>query len=499
MEWSRSIFLFLLLVMGTAAFTAKTRQLAQQQQQQQSISSRSTSTNTERTMTASSSSSDTPETLPEYSTVEEYLAYMKTVSDLPKGFATGTSDGTFISVEAPGLGNLKIRATIIQLTEGPTDSWAACFTSNKFPGAPIIVGRKRLAAGGPIQALVINNKVSNVCSGSDGEADAELVCEAVANALNLESSLLVLPSSTGVIGWRLPAKELAEDIIPEAITNLRADSLMNAAEAIMTTDRFPKIRSITLSNGARVVGTAKGAGMIEPNMATMLSYILTDATIPKDKLQSMLSSVVDETFNCLSVDGDESTSDTVVCIASNQVSGSVDYDEFQSALMHVSKGLAADIVRNGEGTSHVMRVVISNFLGTNKEARFLGRHIVNSPLFKCAVSGNDPNTGRLAGAIGSYLGKYMPDLDNSKMSLTLGGRCIFSEGKFVLEGDTVEKELSKHMEIAEYGDDTNFPPHQRFVEIGVDFGMKNSDFTDVTVLGSDLTKEYVVINADYRS
>jgi glutamate N-acetyltransferase/amino-acid N-acetyltransferase len=238
---------------------------------------------------------------------------------------------------------------------------------------------------------------------------------------------------------------------------------------------------------------------IEPNMATMLSYILTDATVPKDKLQSMLSSVVDETFNCLSVDGDESTSDTVVCIASNQVSGDVDYDEMESALMHVSKGLASDIVRNGEGTSHVMRVVISNFSGTKREARFLGRHIVNSPLFKCAVSGNDPNTGRLAAAIGSYMGKHMPDSDTSKMSLTLGGRCIFSEDKFILEGDAVEKELSQHMESAEYNEETNYPPHQRFVEIGVDFGMENPDFTDVSVLGSDLTKEYVVINADYRS
>jgi len=213
-----------------------------------------------------------------------------------------------------------------------------------------------------------------------------LVCESVANALNLESASLVLPSSTGVIGWRLPAKELAEDVVPEAVKNMQSDSVMDAAEAIMTTDRFPKVRSVTLSNGARVVGIAKGAGMIEPNMATMLSYILTDATMPKEKLQSMLSNVVDETFNCLSVDGDESTSDTVVCISSNKVSGDVDFEEFESALLHVSKGLAADIVRNGEGTSHVMRVVISNFPGTKREARFLGRHIVNSPLFKCAVA-----------------------------------------------------------------------------------------------------------------
>lgn len=370
-----------------------------------------------------------------------------------------------------------------------------CFP--QFPGAPIKVGRKRLESGGPLQALVINNKVSNVCSGGDGEADAELVCQAVADALGLESPSLVLPSSTGVIGWRLPAKELAQDVVPKAAENLQSDSVLNAAKAIMTTDRFPKVRSKTLSNGARVVGIAKGAGMIEPNMATMLSYILTDADIPKAKLQPMLRSVVDQTFNCLSIDGDESTSDTVVCVASNQIQGDVT-DEFESALLQVCKGLAADIVRNGEGTSHVMRVSISNFPGTTRQARFLGRHVVNSPLFKCAVSGNDPNTGRLAAAIGSYMGKYMPEADVSKMSLSLGERCIFSNGKFVLEGDAVEQELSGHMKDAEYGDTTDFPPHQKCVEIGIDFGQSVGE-TSLVVLGSDLTQEYVVINADYRS
>ena len=355
-----------------------------------------------------------------------------------------------------------------------------------------------MANGGPIQALVINNKVSNVCSGGDGEADAELVCDAVAKGLGLDSGSLVIPSSTGVIGWRLPAKELAEDIVPVAIENLQSDSILDAAKAIMTTDRFPKIRAKKLSNGARIVAIAKGAGMIEPNMATMLSYILTDATVPKADLQRILSSVVDESYNCLSIDGDESTSDSVVCVASNQVSDPVDMKEFEDAMMRVCKGLAADIVRNGEGTSHVMRVQIDNFPGTKKEARFLGRHIVNSPLFKCAVSGNDPNTGRLAGAIGSYMGKYMPDADLSKLSLTLGGRVIFTEGKFVLEGDAVEKELSNHMEDAEYGDSTDYPPHQKFVEIGLDFGQVGGDVS-LTILGSDLTKEYVVINADYRS
>lgn len=451
---------------------------------------------------AAATAADTPENLPEFQNAEEYLAYLETVSALPKGFATGTAKGSFVPVEAPSMGKLPIKGTVIYLTEGPTDSWAAVFTKNRFPGAPIKVGRKRLAAGGPLQAFVINNKVSNVCSGGDGEADSELVCQAVADALGLDSPSLVLPSSTGVIGWRLPAKELATEVVPEAVKNLDPASGLDAAKAIMTTDRFPKIRSKTLSNGARIVGIAKGAGMIEPNMATMLSYIMTDATVPKADLQRMLKDACDSSYNSMSIDGDESTSDTVAIVASNQVpsDGEGFIEEFNNALTQVCTGLAADIVRNGEGTSHVMRVAIDNFPGSPYHARRLGRHIVNSPLFKCAVSGNDPNTGRLAGAIGSFMGKFFPEADVSQMQLTLGGRTIFNNGKFVLEGDDVENELSLHMEHAQYGDSTDYPPHQKFVEIGVNFGAGTSDeLSNVVVLGSDLTAEYVSINGDYRS
>ena len=445
-----------------------------------------------------SSSGDTPVELPEFASKEEYMKFMEGVSGLPKGFATGTAKGTFISPEAPLMGPLPIKGTVIHLTEGPTDNWAAVFTSNKFPGAPVIVGRKRLAANGPLNALVINNKVSNVCSGGDGVADSELVCEAVAKALDLEGGAsTVLPSSTGVIGWRLPAKELAKDVVPEAVKSLDSSSGLDAATAIMTTDRWPKLRSKTLKNGARIVGIAKGAGMIEPNMATMLSYLMTDATIPKAKMQAILSKVTDQSYNSISVDGDESTSDTVVMIGSNQVADT-DEGEFEEALMEICRGLAADIVRNGEGTGHVMKVDVSNFPGSNLDARRLGRHIVNSPLFKCAVSGNDPNIGRLAGAIGSYMGKYKTDGAVDKMTLTLGGRVIFDSGKFVLEGDAVEKELSAHMANAQYDEHSDYPPHQKYVEIGVDFGKGTGD-ASASVLGSDLTGEYVVVNADYRS
>lgn len=441
---------------------------------------------------------DTDVILPEFAGLEEYLAYMEKAARLPKGFAIGTADGEFVSEEAPSKGPLKIRGTVIYLTEGATDNWAAVFTTNKFPGAPIIIGRSRREAGGPLHAIVINNKVSNVCSGGDGVESSELVCTAVAEALNLPGGAkTVLPSSTGVIGWRLPAKELANNVIPKAVANFQSESALPAAKAICTTDRYPKLRSKTLSNGVRVVAIAKGAGMIEPNMATMLSYIMTDADINKDKLQAMLSRIANESYNSISVDGDESTSDTVALIASNQVEGA-DEEEFEQALMEICKGLAADLVRNGEGTSHVMRVSVANFPGTDLEARRLGRHIVNSPLFKCAVSGNDPNTGRLAAAIGSFMGRYRNDAFVGGMSLMLGGRTIFSSGKFALEGDAVEEELSNHIKNAEYDEHSNYPPHQRFVDIGVDFG-EQSGSGSATVYGSDLTAEYVSINADYRS
>lgn len=443
-------------------------------------------------------SKDTTSELPTFDTKEEYEEYLMEASGLPKGFSTGSAKGSFVAEEAPSMGKLPIKGTVIYLEDGPTDSWAAVFTKNMFPGAPIKVGRKRLVSGNPLQVLVINNKISNVCTGGDGEGDAELVCEAVAKILELPGGAgSVLPSSTGVIGWKLPAKELAEQVVPEAIKNLQSESAFSAARDIMTTDRYPKLRSKTLSNGARIVGIAKGAGMIEPNMATMLCYIMTDADLPKETLQSMLSQSVDESFNSISVDGSESTSDTCVVISSKKVSD-VDADEFKIALDDITKGLSADLVRNGEGTSHVMRIGVNGFPGSNDDARNLGRFISNSALFKCAVSGNDPNTGRLASAMGSFMGRIGKDVDISQVSIKLGGRTIFASGKFILEGDDVELELSDHMKDAQLGEIDEYPKHQKFVEIEVDFGDVGGSGSAV-VVGSDLTAEYVAVNADYRS
>jgi glutamate N-acetyltransferase/amino-acid N-acetyltransferase len=320
----------------------------------------------------------------------------------------------------------------------------------------------------------------------------------VATKLNIAQDA-VLPSSTGIIGWRLPTAALIEGAVPAAIDSLKTNNLdaVDAARAIMTTDRFPKLRSAKLSNGASIVGIAKGAGMIEPNMATMLSFIMTDASVSRSDLQRMLSSAVCESFNSISVDGAESTSDTAVVLSSNKFDNT-DLSEFEREFVAICKGLAGDIVRNGEGTKHVIRVNVENFPGSNEEARGLGRAVVNSPLFKCAVAGNDPNIGRLAAAIGSFMGKNNFFGASDGMEMKIGEEIVFKGGKFFITGEDVEKMLSSHMQDAEFGEEDDYPQHQKYVEINVNW-CEGGGAGRAVVLGSDLTKEYVNINADYRS
>lgn len=392
--------------------------------------------------------------------------------------------------------------------DGPTSTWAAMFTTNAFPGAPIMVGKKRVEAGTPLQAVIVNNKVSNVCSGSEsgstGVENSERLCKSLAELLCLASPNHVVPCSTGVIGWALPIDAMLK-ALPNAIDALQSDSAFPAAEAIMTTDRFPKIRTVTLPGGGRIVGFAKGAGMVEPHLATMLVYILTDVTLEKEALETALNNAVRGSFNSISIDGDESTSDTVLAVSSNAIQlPPEDLPSFQSALTQLCADLADDVVRNGEGTNHVIAIKIT---GAPDEAfaRDLGRTIVNSPLVKCAVNGNDPNVGRIVGAVGKFIGNLKPGAittqareDFTKLfTLSIAGIKIFEHGQFMLSSE-VESELSQHMKSAELGDGgkAKFPAHKRRVEIQIDLGLGDAD---AVVLGSDLTLEYVCVNADYRS
>ncbi|MEO6004166.1 MAG: bifunctional ornithine acetyltransferase/N-acetylglutamate synthase [Opitutus sp.] len=437
-----------------------------------------------------------PSTDLRFSSREAHHAWLSSQSALPAGFRVGTTRFEFIPREAPKPG--KMTLTLIAL-DRPTTDFAAVFTRNAFPGAPVIIGRQRLA-GSTLGAIIINNKISNVCA-PNGVETAEAICAATAKLLGFSADQ-VLPSSTGVIGWSLPEQEIVR-ALPAAVGALAAGSIMPAAEGIVTTDLYPKIRRAVVGGGS-IVGIAKGAGMIEPNLATMLVYLLTDLAVGREQLRTMLGRVIEPSFNSISIDSDTSTSDTVVLVSSGRVPCN-DLVGFEEALAGVCRDLAEDVVRNGEGVRHVIRVAVTNASATAL-ARSLGKAIVNAPLFKCAVAGNDPNVGRLVQAIGKYVGAHAPETDLSKMRVQLGGIEIFARGVFQLNPEK-ETALVEHLRAAQlytsappkdgvFAPPIDYPPHERFVEIAIDLGSGNAS---ATVFGGDLTHEYVSENADYRS
>ncbi|MBM3843667.1 MAG: arginine biosynthesis protein ArgJ [Verrucomicrobia bacterium] len=425
-----------------------------------------------------------------------HRAWLAAQSALPAGFRVGRASFDFTPREAPKPARMNL--TLITLDQ-PTAAFAALFTRNAFPGAPVIIGRARLAEPA-LGAVVINNKISNVCA-PDGVATAERVCAAAAAQLGF-SPRQVLPSSTGVIGWALPEEAMIA-ALPAAVATLAPGSVLPAAEGIVTTDLYPKVRRADLGGGS-IVGIAKGAGMIEPNLATMLVYLLTDIAVPRAELRQMLARATDASFNAISIDSDTSTSDTVVALSSGRVPFT-DWGAFERALHQVCRDLAEDVVRNGEGVRHVIRVTVRDAASLTL-ARALGKAVVNGPLFKCAVAGNDPNVGRLIQAIGKHVGAHAPGTDLSGLRASLGGIEIFSGGVFRLNPEK-EAALVAHLRGAElyasrpgadgvFSAPIDFPPHERAVELGISLG---NGAASATVLGGDLTHEYVSENADYRS
>ncbi len=438
-----------------------------------------------------------PSTHQTFPSAEAHRDWLEGQSALPRGFRVGRTRLEFMPAEVAKPS--KMTLTLIVLDE-PTPAFAAMFTKNAFPGAPVLIGRERLKEA-TLGALVVNNKVSNVCAPGGVEA-SERLCAAVAGKLGLSASQ-VLPCSTGVIGWRLPVDAMVE-AVPQAVSTLAAGSVLPAAEGIMTTDLYAKVRRARVGDGS-IVGIAKGAGMIEPNLATMLVFLMTDVDVPREALRSTMRSVVDRTFGCISVDSDTSTSDSVALLSSRKVP-CPSLPEFEAALERVCADLAEDIVRNGEGVHHVMRVRVSG-APSEAVARGIGKSVVNSPLFQCAVNGNDPNVGRLVAAIGKYVGAHHPEVDLSHCTLRMGGRVILEHGAFRLDHET-EKALVAHMKGAElytsvpppdgltFRPPVTFPPHERSVEIDVELGLGS---VTSTVLGADRSHEYISENADYRS
>jgi glutamate N-acetyltransferase / amino-acid N-acetyltransferase len=377
----------------------------------------------------------------------------------------------------------------------PVEAFAAVFTRNAFPGAPVILGRRQLDER-TLQGVVVNNKISNVCSPT-GLADARRLAEGAGELYATASAPApFLSVSTGIIGWSLPVDEMLAAL--QALRPApRSAAPVDVAEAIMTTDSYPKVRTadVPASGGTgRILGIAKGAGMVEPNLATMLVFLVTDIDVERDELREDLRGVVDGTFNTISIDSDQSTSDTVLAWSSKRVTG-VSRTEFRDALQGVCAGLSEDIVRNGEGVGHVIRVRVSS-APSRSVAAALGKAIVNSPLVKTAICGNDPNVGRIVAALGDAAGNSGLALDPERTQVTLGPETIFADGAFYLDRDK-EQRLCDYLKDAAMDPGLEgFPQHDRIVDIGVDVAMGSSE---ERVLGTDLSHEYIRKNADYRT
>ena len=284
---------------------------------------------------------------------------------MPKGFRSGVASLSFIPAERPTQEPYKMNISAL-VTDKPVSSVAGVFTQNAFPGAPVIIARQRIP-GKQIQGFFVNNRISNVSSPT-GIEDALTLSGSMAHHLGTQGDV-ILPVSTGIIGWRLPVTEMLQ-AQHQLMENLQDQSLVSFSRAIMTTDSFPKIRRAPLGSGS-LVGVAKGAGMIEPNLATMLVFLVTDVKFDPDKAQQILGQVAERTFNSISVDSDQSTSDMVTLLGS-EVYDQVDQQALEHALFQVCSQLAEDIVRNGEGTSHVIQMTVLG-RSSHLEARSIAR------------------------------------------------------------------------------------------------------------------------------
>ncbi|NOY08807.1 MAG: bifunctional glutamate N-acetyltransferase/amino-acid acetyltransferase ArgJ [Spirochaetes bacterium] len=423
-----------------------------------------------------------------YRSKEEYISVLKTRSGLPEGFLTSVVSLEFHPEEKPVSGPFPMNLTLITVKEA-TELFGAVYTKNAFPGAPVTAGKKRLE-NRFIRGILINNKIANVCA-PGGAEDTERILSSLAE-LSGCSPMEFIPCSTGIIGWKLPADKII-GALPGLVNNLKGGSVLPAAEAIMTTDSYPKVRHRKVGEG-RVVGIAKGAGMIEPDMGTMLAFILTDLYIDRDKIRSLLQESADESFNRISIDGDQSTSDTAVLISSGKKECR-DITALKCAVTDVCRELAEDIVRNGEGVGHVVKVSVTK--APSKElAVNIGKAVINSPLVKTAIFGNDPNVGRLIMSIGDYIGSHSLKLFPENLSVHLGGTEVFSRGIFRLDPDK-ENKLTQYLENCSI--DTalhGYPQHDKKVEIDIEIG---AGMETAEVIGSDLSYQYIKENADYRS
>lgn len=423
-----------------------------------------------------------------YKSVEEYWSDLEKRSALPRGFRTATVDLTFRPVERPVPQPLPMRLNLLLLDE-PTAAFAGVFTRNAFPGAPVVLGRQMLEE--PLtRGVLINNKIANV-GGPRALEDAKALQAAAAAQTGCPSGQLFV-ASTGIIGWSLPVADMKK-ALPALAPALQSSSALPLARGIMTTDSYPKVRSRSLFGG-RITAVAKGAGMIEPNLATMLVYIMTDLEVSRDALRDLLPQVVAQSFNAISIDSDQSTSDMAL-IFSSQLVACPDPSAFEKALAEVCTELAQDIVRNGEGTAHVIEVRVSG-APDEASARLAAKAVANSPLVKTAVFGNDPNVGRVLASVGDAFGNAGIALDSRTLRLKIAGVTVYEAGAFRLTPE-VERQLSDaYLAASQPEKKDGYPRHEENVVLSLDLGLGSAG---TTVWGSDLSYEYVRENADYRS
>jgi glutamate N-acetyltransferase/amino-acid N-acetyltransferase len=370
---------------------------------------------------------------------------------------------------------------------------AATFTQNAFPAAPVLYDRRLLSLNpDAVHGVIINAGCANACTGTPGDANARLMAEMVEQALGANDNT-VFVMSTGVIGVQLPMDKLGSGI-PQVVAQLRPDGWGEAARAIMTTDTRPKLVTRTAEiDGHKVsfAGIAKGAGMIHPNMATMLSTIATDAAISQPLLQQALSAAVDLSYNRISIDGDTSTNDTVLLLA-NGMAGNPEisaigaaYSTFLAALTDISSALAQAIVRDGEGATKFVTVQVRGAM-SKQEAHAAANTIATSPLVKTAFFGNDANWGRILAAVGRSGSKVDPERCNLFVS---GGKDAVNrlpELQLVAGGTPLP--------YAEADAAERFA--QPEIDVRVELGLGDGE---ATVWTCDLSHDYVSINGDYRS
>ena len=363
---------------------------------------------------------------------------------------------------------------------------AGVYTQNKVKGAPVIVTKKNLEkSGGKAKAVIVNSKNANTCN-ADGEEKADKMCRLVSDAVGIKPEEVIV-ASTGVIGQILPIEPI-EKAVPQLVEKLSYDGNIEAATAIMTTDTVKKEYAVEFEIGGKVChlgGMAKGSGMIHPNMATTLNFITTDCAVSAPMLQKALSEIVKITYNCLSVDGDQSTNDTCMLMSNGLAENDeiacegADFDTFKAALYQVMANLTRMLAKDGEGATKLLTCVCSCAPDLDT-AIIVAKSVIRSPLFKCAMFGSDANWGRVLCAVGYA----EADFDINKVDVDLGSRV----GKIAVCRNGAGVEFSE--------DEAKKILSEDEIEICISLNQGNAQ---ATAWGCDLTYDYVKINGDYRS